>query len=59
MKILESAPYLYDKGIKILTLGKIDKTYDKLIEYIREGDRVLDKLKIHLFLAKIFLLKIL
>ena len=42
MKILESAPYRYDKGIKILTLGKIDKAYDRLIEYIKKDDKVLD-----------------
>ncbi|MHA1954758.1 MAG: corrinoid protein-associated methyltransferase CpaM [Candidatus Heimdallarchaeaceae archaeon] len=42
MKILESAPYRYDKGIKILTLGKIDKAYDRLVENINKDDRVLD-----------------
>ncbi|MCG3227617.1 MAG: class I SAM-dependent methyltransferase [Candidatus Heimdallarchaeota archaeon] len=42
MKILESAPYRYDKGIKILTLGKIDKAYDRLIENIKKDDKVLD-----------------
>ena len=42
MKILESAPYRYDKGIKILTLGKIDKAYDRLVDNIQKDDRVLD-----------------
>ena len=42
MKILESAPYRYDKGIKILTLGKISKAYDRLIEKIDKDDKVLD-----------------
>ena len=42
MKILESAPYRYDKGIKILTLGKIDKAYDRLIDKIDKDDKVLD-----------------
>lgn len=42
MKILESAPYRYDKGIKILTLGRIDKAYDRLVENINKDDRVLD-----------------
>ena len=42
MKILESAPYRYDKGIKILTLGKIDKAYDRLVECIKKDNRVLD-----------------
>ena len=42
MKILESSPYRYDKGIKILTLGKIDKAYDRLVECIKKDNRVLD-----------------
>ena len=42
MKILESAPYRYDRGIKILTLGKINKAYDRLVENIKKDDRVLD-----------------
>lgn len=42
MKILESAPYRYDRGIKILTLGKIDKAYDRMIDYIKKDDEVLD-----------------
>ncbi len=42
MKVLESAPHRYDKGIKILTLGKIDKAYDRVIENIKKHDNVLD-----------------
>lgn len=42
MKVLESAPHRYDKGIKILTLGKIDKAYDRLIESIKKDDNTLD-----------------
>ncbi|MHA1199416.1 MAG: corrinoid protein-associated methyltransferase CpaM [Candidatus Heimdallarchaeaceae archaeon] len=42
MKVLESSPHRYDKGIRILTLGKIDEIYDRLVENIAEGDRVLD-----------------
>ena len=42
MKILESAPYRYDKGIKILTLGKIDKAYDRLAENIKNDSKILD-----------------
>jgi demethylmenaquinone methyltransferase/2-methoxy-6-polyprenyl-1,4-benzoquinol methylase len=42
MKILESAPHRYDKGIKILTLGKISKSYDRLIQRIEKDDNVLD-----------------
>lgn len=42
MKVLESSPHRYDKGIRILTLGKIDKIYDRLVENIDKGDIVLD-----------------
>ncbi len=42
MKVLESAPHRYDKGMKILTLGKIGKVYDALTEDIKENDTVLD-----------------
>jgi len=42
MKILESSPSRYDKGIHILTLGKIDEVYDRLTSYINEGHEVLD-----------------
>lgn len=42
MKILESAPGRYDKGIRILTLGKLDRAYDRLASRIGEGQRVLD-----------------
>lgn len=42
MKVLESTPSRYDKGIRILTLGRLDKTYDRLVSYIKNGQRVLD-----------------
>jgi len=42
MKVLESAPHRYDRGIQILTLGKIGKAYDHLSEKITKGDTVLD-----------------
>jgi len=42
MKILESAPSRYDKGIYILTLGRLSKAYDRLTSCITEGQRVLD-----------------
>lgn len=42
MKILESAPSRYDQGIYLLTLGKINKVYDHLSSYIKEGQKVLD-----------------
>jgi ubiquinone/menaquinone biosynthesis C-methylase UbiE len=42
MKILESAPSRYDSGIRWLTLGKLDKIYDRLITHIQQEQRVLD-----------------
>jgi ubiquinone/menaquinone biosynthesis C-methylase UbiE len=42
MKILESAPGRYDRGIRILTLGRLDKAYDRLVSHIRRGQKVLD-----------------
>ena len=42
MKILESAPSRYDWGIRLLTLGRLNRRYDRLVEPIRSGDRVLD-----------------
>lgn len=42
MKILESAPSRYDKGIGMLTLGTVNKSYDSLISHIKKGQRVLD-----------------
>ncbi|MBU4228392.1 class I SAM-dependent methyltransferase [bacterium] len=42
MKILESAPSRYDQGIRILTLGKLDKVYNRLTSHIKKGQRILD-----------------
>jgi len=42
MKILESAPSRYDRGIKMITLGRLEKVYDKLTSHIRQGQLVLD-----------------
>jgi demethylmenaquinone methyltransferase/2-methoxy-6-polyprenyl-1,4-benzoquinol methylase len=42
MKILESAPNRYDQGIRLLTLGKIDSTYERLASFVQPGKRVLD-----------------
>jgi len=42
MKILESAPSRYDKGIRILTLGRLSNAYDRLASHINKGQRVLD-----------------
>jgi ubiquinone/menaquinone biosynthesis C-methylase UbiE len=42
MKVLESAPNRYDAGIRMLTLGKLEKAYDRLASYIKCGQKVLD-----------------
>ena len=42
MKILESAPGRYDAGLRILTLGRLDKAYDRLASHISKGQKVLD-----------------
>jgi ubiquinone/menaquinone biosynthesis C-methylase UbiE len=42
MKILESAPSRYDLGIRLLTLGRLGKAYNRLTSQIKKGDRVLD-----------------
>jgi len=42
MKLLESAPGRYDRGIAILTLGRMSAVYDRLAAEIQSGQRVLD-----------------
>jgi ubiquinone/menaquinone biosynthesis C-methylase UbiE len=42
MKILESAPERYDRGIRMLTMGRLDRKYDRLSSHIKKGQRVLD-----------------
>jgi ubiquinone/menaquinone biosynthesis C-methylase UbiE len=42
MRILESAPRRYELGIRLLTLGRLDKAYDRLASRIEPGQRVLD-----------------
>jgi ubiquinone/menaquinone biosynthesis C-methylase UbiE len=42
MKVLESAPERYDAGIRILTLGRLDRAYDRLASHIKPGQKVLD-----------------
>jgi len=42
MRILESAPSRYDKGLRILTMGRLDEAYDRLTSHIEKGQRVLD-----------------
>lgn len=42
MRILESAPRRYELGIRILTLGRLDKAYERLASRIKPGQQVLD-----------------
>ncbi len=42
MKIMESSPRRYDTGIRFLTMGKLDKSYGRLADYIKGGQQVLD-----------------
>lgn len=42
MRILESAPDRYDEGMRILTLGRIDRAYERLASHVEPGARVLD-----------------
>jgi cyclopropane fatty-acyl-phospholipid synthase-like methyltransferase len=42
MRILESSPGRYDRGLHILTMGRVSDAYDRLVEHVMRGDRVLD-----------------
>lgn len=42
MKVLESAPSRYDRGIRILTFGRVDAAYDRVTSCIEQGQLVLD-----------------
>jgi demethylmenaquinone methyltransferase/2-methoxy-6-polyprenyl-1,4-benzoquinol methylase len=42
MRVLESAPSRYDRGIHLLTLGRVDDLRDWLATYVQSGWRVLD-----------------
>jgi len=42
MKVLESAPSRYERGIRLLTLGAVDRAYDRLAAWVQAGQRVLD-----------------
>lgn len=42
MKILESNPSRYDCGIRLLTLGSVDRAYDRLLSPLRPDDTILD-----------------
>ncbi len=43
MRWLETSPGDYDRGIQMLTLGRLGRVKDTIVrEYVREGDRVLE-----------------
>jgi len=42
MKILESTASRYDRGLRLLTLGRLDQTYEHLASPIKKGQTVLD-----------------
>lgn len=42
MRLLESAPHRYDLGIRLLTLGAVDRAYDRLAGHFEAGQRILD-----------------
>lgn len=42
MKLLESSAHRYDRGIQILTGGKLGKLFEILIKEIHKGDKILD-----------------
>jgi ubiquinone/menaquinone biosynthesis C-methylase UbiE len=42
MKVLESAPERYERGMCLLTLGRLSRMYDDIAARLLPGDRVLD-----------------
>jgi len=42
MRLLESAPSRYDWGIRLLTMGQVDRAYNRLAARVQPGWRVLD-----------------
>jgi ubiquinone/menaquinone biosynthesis C-methylase UbiE len=42
MKVLESAPGRYDQGMRLLTLGRLQRAYRDVAGRLEPGDRVLD-----------------
>ncbi|MFN2217601.1 MAG: corrinoid protein-associated methyltransferase CpaM [Anaerolineae bacterium] len=42
MKVLESAPQRYERGMRLLTLGRIEQARLDVAARVRRGDRVLD-----------------
>ena len=42
MRVLESAPERYEKGMRLLTLGRLEQVHLDIAEQVNEGDEVLD-----------------
>jgi ubiquinone/menaquinone biosynthesis C-methylase UbiE len=42
MKVLESAPERYERGMRILTLGRLERVRRDIAARLSAGDRVLD-----------------
>lgn len=42
MKVLESAPERYERGMRLLTLGRLDRVRNDIAARLRSGTRVLD-----------------
>ena len=42
MKVLESAPQRYERGMRLLTLGRLDKVRRDIAARVKSGDQVLD-----------------
>ncbi|MFN2184359.1 MAG: corrinoid protein-associated methyltransferase CpaM [Anaerolineae bacterium] len=42
MKALESAPQRYERGMRLLTLGRLERVRCDIVARVAEGDRVLD-----------------
>ena len=42
MKVLESAPERYERGMRLLTLGRLARVHQNIVSRLEAGDRVLD-----------------
>jgi demethylmenaquinone methyltransferase/2-methoxy-6-polyprenyl-1,4-benzoquinol methylase len=42
MKVLESAPERYDRGMRLLMLGRLTRVHGDIAERLNDGDQVLD-----------------
>lgn len=42
MRVLESSPRRYELGMRVLTLGRIDRAYDRVADQVAPGQHVVD-----------------